>query len=67
MEVIENEKLKNIDGGGVSAWTVLGIGAGIGALVGGTISLVKAHKYNRMVKSEGQKVTAELVEPSKTL
>ena len=46
MEVIENEKLKNIDGGGVSAWTVLGIGAGIVFLIGVIDGFVRPLKCN---------------------
>ena len=46
MEVIENEKLKNIDGGGVSAWTILGIGTGIVFLIGVIDGFVRPLKCN---------------------
>lgn len=34
MREIENKELSNIDGGAISAWTAIGIGAGIVFLIG---------------------------------
>ena len=46
MELIKNEELKKIDGGGISAWTALGIGAGIVFLVGVIDGFVRPLKCN---------------------
>lgn len=46
MEIINNEELKSIDGGGISVWAALGIGAGIVFLVGVVDGFVRPLKCN---------------------
>ena len=38
----------------ISGLTILGIGAAVGALVGGTVSLIKTARYKRIAKKEKQ-------------
>jgi hypothetical protein len=40
----------------ISGLTILGIGALVGALAGGTISLIKTARYNRIVAKEAKRL-----------
>lgn len=46
MEVISNEELNSIDGGGINVWGALGIGAGIVFIVGIIDGFVRPLKCN---------------------